>query len=463
MKGDRNRTPEHAHPAQSTEPAKKSSFRSTAVQLAYLLVFVLFISVSIYVDRDAKDSLVRGIPAGDGWTVESDGTRTDTDHFPPGSLSVSKEIKGSYTNGQALCLKSIDTDFDVYADDRLIYTYRPTIPKRLGRSYGMYVHTVAIPDQTNVLTLKLDPVFPEISAGLKDVRIDDPEQYMADLFRENIVTFSQSSINLIIGILFLAIGLFSRILMKSSGLDFISFGSMAALIGLFGFNDTLLLQVMTGHPALVRVFTYICLIFLPFPAVSFIASATGHSRSRLVPGMLALCLANLAAQVLLTHHGVSDYYYLVRISHGVILLGFVITIFFVARAIRRKTIDIELLRCLLIGLSACALGVVIDLIRYNFSNSFGSSSYTRHGIFIFMLMIVVYLFRNQIHELRKKNRENRIYIRELSEAIAKVVDMKDKYTNGHSSRVAKIYGDAGQGTRIRRGNGGEVLQHRAAA
>ena len=121
----------------------------------------------------------------------------------------------------------------------------------------------------------------------------------------------------------------------------------------------------------------------------------------------------------------------------------------------------ELLRCLLIGLSACALGVVIDLIRYNFSQSFGSSSYTRHGIF--MLLIVVYLFRNQIHELRKKNRESRIYIKELSEAIAKVVDMKDKYTNGHSSRVAKIYGDAGQGTRIRRGNGGEVLQHRAAA
>ena len=274
------------------------------MQLAYLLVFVLFISVSIYVDRDAKDSLVRGIPAGNGWTIESDDTQTDVDHFPPGSLSIFKEVKGSYTAGQALCLKSIDTDFDVYADGWLIYTYRPTIPKRLGRSYGMYVHTVAIPDQTSVLTLKLDPVFPEISAGLKDVRIDDPEQYMATLFRENIVTFSQSSVNLIIGILFLVIGLFSRILMKPSGLDFVSFGSMAALIGLFGFNDTLLLQVMTGHPALVRVFTYICLIFLPFPAVSFIASATGHSLSRLVPGMLALCLANMAAQVLLTHHGI---------------------------------------------------------------------------------------------------------------------------------------------------------------
>ena len=432
MRKHKNRLSDHADPGM-----RKSSLRSTAVQLVYLVVFLVFIFVSIYVDRNASHSPDSGLPAGIGWIIDSTGTETDIDHFPTGSITVSKTVRGLYTSGQALCLKSIDTDFDVYADGRLIYTYRPTIPKRLGQSYGMYVHTVAIPDGTGVMTLKLDPVFPGIPAGLKDVRIGNPEQYMSILFRENIVTFSQSSVNLIIGLQFLAIGIFSRILMKSSGLDFVSFGSMAALIGLFGFNDTLLLQIMTGHPALIRVFTYICLIFLPFPAVSFIASATGHSRSRIIPGMLALCLANFAAQVLLTHNGTSDYYYLVRVSHGVILLAFVITLCFVIRAIRRKTIDMELLRCLLIGLSACALGVLIDVIRYNFSQSFGSSSYTRHGIFVFMLLIVVYLLRNQVHELRKKNREHRIYIRELSEAIAKVIDMKDKYTNGHSSRVAK--------------------------
>ena len=45
--------------------------------------------------------------------------------------------------------------FDVYADGRQIYSYHPVIPKRLGPSYGMYVHTVPIPGGTTTLGLRL--------------------------------------------------------------------------------------------------------------------------------------------------------------------------------------------------------------------------------------------------------------------------------------------------------------------
>ncbi len=37
----------------------------------------------------------------------------------------------------------------------------------------------------------------------------------------------------------------------------------------------------------------------------------------------------------------------------------------------------------------------------------------------------------------KKEKENRMLVREIVEAFAKVIDMKDKYTNGHSMRVAE--------------------------
>ncbi len=39
--------------------------------------------------------------------------------------------------------------------------------------------------------------------------------------------------------------------------------------------------------------------------------------------------------------------------------------------------------------------------------------------------------------LEKKAEENRIFIREMTEAIANTIDMKDTYTKGHSNRVAK--------------------------
>ena len=51
---------------------------------------------------------------------------------------------------------------------------------------------------------------------------------------------------------------------------------------------------------------------------------------------------------------------------------------------------------------------------------------------------LVYLYvRMKIKKFRRKEQEQRMLVREIVEAFAKVIDMKDKYTNGHSSRVAE--------------------------
>ena len=61
------------------------------------------------------------------------------------------------------------------------------------------------------------------------------------------------------------------------------------------------------------------------------------------------------------------------------------------------------------------------------------------GTFAVMVIagIVAIYFRKKTESLVKKQNENRIFIREMIEAFAKTIDMKDKYTNGHSTRVAE--------------------------
>ena len=54
-----------------------------------------------------------------------------------------------------------------------------------------------------------------------------------------------------------------------------------------------------------------------------------------------------------------------------------------------------------------------------------------------ILGIVLAYVRSRVARLEKKQTENKIFIREMIEAFAKTIDMKDKYTNGHSSRVAQ--------------------------
>ena len=59
-------------------------------------------------------------------------------------------------------------------------------------------------------------------------------------------------------------------------------------------------------------------------------------------------------------------------------------------------------------------------------------------MFIGLIVLSVSLYvRDKTKKLLKKQEENRIFIREIVEAFAKTIDMKDNYTNGHSKRVAE--------------------------
>ncbi len=64
------------------------------------------------------------------------------------------------------------------------------------------------------------------------------------------------------------------------------------------------------------------------------------------------------------------------------------------------------------------------------------------GLVVLVLMIiavtVIIYVRRKLKTLLKKQEENRLFIKEIVEAFAKTIDMKDSYTNGHSQRVAKF-------------------------
>ena len=403
----------------------------------FLFFLIVFIAVSIHQDRNSALPYTGEIvPLNANWTT-GEGEAVDLSNLPLGNLDLTKDVSQLSVEGKSLCLKSIDTFFDVYADGQPVYSYRPVIPRRLGASYGMYVHTVPIPENTAVLSLRLEPVFPGTPAALDNVVIEDGGQYMTDLFRSKLFIFLRSTLILFVGLLFLSVGIFGRILMNTAGIDFISFGLISVLVGFCGCNDTLVLQVLTRHPSLIRVITYVCMIYIPYPAMSFFASATGNSHSRLVPASLLLCLGNFAVQALLTHAGISDYYYLVYISHAIILLTLAAIVYMLVCAIRHHTVSRALLYSLIISLAVLAIGVGLDILRYYILQSYGSFSYTRLGMVVFALMMGIYLLREQTRAMKIQQQEDSLFISELTTAFAKVIDMKDSYTKGHSSRVGK--------------------------
>ena len=405
-----------------------------AVCVLILLLFVLLSVASGNFKVNTDTTMLWDI--NDGW-IDENGQVVDLYDLAPGKQSVTLDISNKNVDGKAICFKSIDTNFKVYASNGMIYDYEPVMPRQLGASYGMQYHTIAIPEGSSFLRLELEPVFTNISAAVNDIAISEAGQYMTGVFKRNLFSFGQGSTTIIIGILFVIAGVTGQIVMKSTGIDFISFGISCVMIGFIGFNDTLFLQVLTARPDIVRVAEYLCLALIPFPALSFFSSTTGESHPWLLSGMFAACLLNVFLQIGLTLSGTSDYYHLVNISQLMILVSFLLSSILVFRAVRRGQIKQTLLRSVIWGLFACILGAVIDMLRFHFMQSYGSLTFTRIGVLLFTAFMGIYLYRDHIDSLKKKQQESAVFASEISEAFAKVIDMKDPYTNGHSVRVAK--------------------------
>ncbi|WP_024865789.1 HD-GYP domain-containing protein [Butyrivibrio sp. FCS014] len=409
-------------------------------QVICVIAILLLVFLSVDAGKDKADTDNAALmDINEGWIDEA-GQAVDLYDLAPGRHSVVLDISKLSTKGKAICFKSIDTTFKVYASDGMICDYNPVIPRLLGISYGMQYHTVPIPEGSSFLRLYLEPVFADTPAGIRDLVISDAGQYMTSVFKRNLFSFGQSTITIVIGILFVIAGVTGQIVMKSTGIDFISFGISCVMVGYIGFNDTLLLQILTGRPDIIRVTEYMCLAFISFPALSFFSSITGESHSKLLSGMFAVCLFNYILQVGLTYDRLSDYYYLVYISQALILVCFAMAIVLVVRAVRRRTIKPALLRSVAWGLVSCISGAVIDVVRFNFLQSFGSLTFTRIGVQLFTAFMGIYLYRDHIDSLKKKQQESAVFASEISEAFAKVIDMKDTYTYGHSKRVAQYTG-----------------------
>ena len=328
---------------------------------------------------------------------DADGRLYALNALPTGDLVLTHDISGMDTENQRLCLKSVDTFFTVSADGVTIYSYAPEQPQFLGKSYGMYLHMIPLPSGTKELTLSVHPIFPDTSATLKEVAIEDAGMYMGDLYQKALPAYSVCLLMFMFGVMMLFMGITTRNLKSGDNLNFFALGTFAILVGLWSVNETYLLQVVTQFPALIKFLNYMCLIFIAYLPVSFTASATNHKKTILLKILQCLIAANFVLTLVLNASGIRDIYYMLPVSQAIILVAVGMTIYLLVRAIRKKSINRQFGRTLLFGMGAAVIGVVADLIRYikNRNDVLGTSAFTRVGVLLFLLVVGIYLIRER--------------------------------------------------------------------
>lgn len=367
------------------------------ILLDVLALFVIAISVLVAVffcKLPEKSSTNIIVDVMSGWET-ADGETLSLNKLPRGDITLAHSLEGIDITNKCLCIKSLDTELEVFADGTSIYTYAPKQPSIIGASYGRHIHTVPLPAGTKEVTLSMHSVFLDAAPNIAEIKVAESTAYLREIFGKGLPPFCLCLLLVVFGTVMLFMGFASKDVGENQPLNFYSIGMLAILVGLWSVNDTYIMQVLTQCPAIIKLVTYLCLIFVSYPPVSFVAGITNQRETILLPILMALTMVNFVLTITLSALKISDLRYMLNMSHAVIIIAIIMAIVLAFRAIRQKTVKKKTIHTLLIGMVIVVVGVAVDLARYRGSedSSASSSTFTMIGVLFFMSTVGLYLIR----------------------------------------------------------------------
>lgn len=371
------------------------------------LLFLLLLSVTaVSVFCRAKTAIYNDTVSdlSEGWNAP-DGTIYNLENLPDGEIALTHSLKGIDLRRMRLCFESTDTHFTAKFDGEVIYTYYPKLAPVLGKSYGRYIHLIPIPPDAESVTLKLHPIYSGESATIKGAVVEDAGGYIAELYHNELPKFALCFLLVLFGILMIILG-FTDHITDDSKLNSFSLGVFAVFVGIWSANDTMVLQIFTQHPEIVSFTRYLCLMFVVYLPVSFMASSTNHRKTVLLPILLSLTILNFAATMALSISGIADMHQMLPFSHINIVIALLMTISLMLRAIRQKILEKDFVYTVVIAMSFASVGVAADLLRYLISRGKinDTSCCTRIGVLMFVGLLGIHLIRQRTHHVIQKER-----------------------------------------------------------
>lgn len=387
--------------------------------LMFVIMSALFSGRSAIYDETSYDMT-------SNW-LDENGKSVSMNELPAGKVTITHSLSGMNIIDKALCIKSSDTFLDASVDGRVLYHYAPTHPDIIGKSYGNYVHVIPLPPNADELTMTLTPVYDGDTADLRSVSIEEPAKFVSDIYRQGLPEFIACFIMIVFGVIMMLLDITGENVTSGQYMGFLPLGVFSAIIGIWSMNDTYILQSFTNRPELIKILCYLCMMIIAYPPVSFVASAAKRRDSKMLPALLVLIALNFITTVTLSGLGIVDPHYMLIFSHINIVIAMSMTIYLMIQATRNKTIEKQFLRTILIGMSAALFGVSIDLVRFWLAknSAYGSSSFTRVGVLIFIIAEGIYLLKEK----------NRLLIEQGNAELMKKIAYTDALT-GLSNRTA---------------------------
>ena len=377
---------------------KQQAFFNIVSAIICLTLFAVLFLAEL---RSFGGSGIAMSPFDGGWTDENGIAADFSDIVTFGSpVTYTKEISGDELSERSLCFRSKNVLFKVYFGNSMIYEYCPESPKLFGISYGQYYHCIYFPhfEGTETVRIEAESVYNDNTGFFYNFFTGDATEYMRFLYASNLPKFAVSFMLFSGGFMLIIIGVILKKYLGDGIFSVISLGSFAVVSGMWTCTETMILQIISQSPAAVHFMNYVSLMLLPVPSVTFAASITDQRESRFVPAAYICVILNLACSIILTVLGISDYHYLLWVTHAVILAGLIFVICMIAKGYKKRLNDRSVYYALSISFVITVIMGTIDLFRYRFvKENTDSGFFLRAGLLIFTLFMSSYTLTELIH------------------------------------------------------------------
>lgn len=296
--------------------------------------------------------------------------------------------------------------FQVYLEDKLLYSYLPGDTDNISKSPGNPYAMVHLPEDCAGKTFRMD-FWMTLEAGLvyemENVPFGDGMTVVYDSFWEDLPHNLVTVCILELGLFMMVLGIILAKHKDSS--EMWDVGLFAVFLGIYALSENQFNLIMLSNPYFGYLINFLVFASIPIPMLLFFKSKVTQRFRKWYNALLAICGVNIIIQVSLHFGRIKDIRQLVSMTHVVYAAMLLLIVISVARIPKdgyggKKYILAGVLPIIIGGLADAAL-YYLDI-----TDSYRNTYYSQLGVLIFLAVEGIYILKDFLHANEERIRSH---------------------------------------------------------
>lgn len=347
----------------------------------------------------------------ENWTIQwEDGTKKEIDELPfvgtseAGETVVIENTIPKEYEGLTLSFLSADKELQVFIDDELVYEFGTEDKRTFGKTPGSIVNFIDIPDELEEGHIRIEMVSPyaDYAAIVKTMIIAERDIAIFHLIKSNALSIVSGILIIFAGIILAILTLMQKVSKKNTnGMFYLSWFCQECCF--YNLIETKALSLFFGNQTFYSVVYFLILMRLPILLLLYYQINVPQEYEKRISTMLYLSCANNVIQIMLQILGIEDFMEMVTVSHMLVFVTIGVLLKTSCDIYRKERKGIPL-EC--IGLALIGLGAVMDIISFYILKVGDFGRFSRYGITVYSLTMVVIHIRKVIRSYSAIAEEN---------------------------------------------------------